>query len=70
MGVRILKARMKRLERFPELETCTFVWDDGDEASEDAVRDLLRWGATVEDAEAMPRGGRRRNGRSRATTVH
>lgn len=70
MGVRILKARMKRLDQFPELETCTFVWDDGDVASEDAVLDLLRRGATVEDVERNVPARRRPESRSWAATVH
>lgn len=49
MSVKILKARLKLPERYPDLETFTFVWDERDEASEDAVLDLIRLGATVED---------------------
>ncbi len=49
MGVRILRARVKRLEQIADLGTITFVWDESDEVSEDAVLDLLRDGATVED---------------------
>jgi hypothetical protein len=49
MGVRILKARLRVLEQFQELESCTFVWDEGDEASEGAILDLIRGGAMIED---------------------
>lgn len=49
MSVKILKARVKLPERYPDVESFTFVWDERDEASEDAVLDLIRLGATVEE---------------------
>lgn len=70
MGVRILKARVKRLAQFPELEACTFVYDDGEEASEDAVLDLLRRRSTVERVDAMPPVRIDAESRSRGATVH
>ena len=49
MTVKILKARVNLPELYPDLESFTFVWDEHDEASEDAVLDLIRLGAIVED---------------------
>jgi hypothetical protein len=53
MSVRILKARMTRLDRIPGLDRCTFVWDETDELAGDAIFDLVRNGEVIEDDDTI-----------------
>lgn len=53
MSVRILKARMSHLGKIPGLDRCTFVWDETDELSGDAIFDLIRNGEVIEDDDTI-----------------